>query len=203
MTRSTGMSARRTKPMALGIVQAFHGASDSVCGGGGPERSRPNSRRNVSRGRVQPVAGAAAGSGSRALREAPPQLPDRLGASAQRDAALLVDAAAADLGLGGPGLERALADRQPQRHAEQLGVGELLARAGGAVVEQRVEPERRAARRTAPRRRPAPGVPGLPRPTTSTSHGAMRPRPRDALARRRTARRPRRRCARARSRRSP
>ena len=35
-TRKTGISASRTKPIALGIVQTFHGWSRSVCGGGGP-----------------------------------------------------------------------------------------------------------------------------------------------------------------------
>ena len=71
------------------------------------------------------------------------------------------------------GLQRAPPDGQPQRHAEQLGVGELRARAGVAVVVEHVEPggaqllvepvgEPRARR-----------VPALPRPTSSTSNGAI------------------------------
>ncbi len=39
--KKTGMSASRTKPIALGIVHGFSGAPASVIGGGGPERSSP------------------------------------------------------------------------------------------------------------------------------------------------------------------
>ena len=78
----------------------------------------------------------------RGLREAGPQLGDRLGRALERQSARVVGAAAPDLGLDGTGLERALAEREPQRHAEQLGVGELLARAGVAVVVQDVDARR-------------------------------------------------------------
>jgi len=40
----------------------------------------------------------------------------------------------ATLGLDLPGLQRAPPDRQAQGHAQQIGVGELLPRPGGAVV---------------------------------------------------------------------
>ena len=49
--RKTGSSASRTKPIAFGIVHGFSGWPGSVCGGGGPERSSPDRRRNVSRAR--------------------------------------------------------------------------------------------------------------------------------------------------------
>ena len=40
-TRKTGMSARRTNPIALGIVQTLRGAPASVWGGGAYDRSTP------------------------------------------------------------------------------------------------------------------------------------------------------------------
>jgi hypothetical protein len=50
MTRNTGISARRAKPIALGIVHGRNGSPARVWGGGAPERSRPDSRAKVSRG---------------------------------------------------------------------------------------------------------------------------------------------------------
>src|SRR2546421_11805148 len=50
-TRNTGISAMRTKPIALGIVQGRSGAPGRVSAGRGPERSRPSSRRVLRRAR--------------------------------------------------------------------------------------------------------------------------------------------------------
>src|SRR5213078_2067482 len=68
-----------------------------------------------------------------------PQLSGRLSRSVERDRGLL--AAPADLHLDLSLLDAALADREADRHAEQLGVGELLPRASVAVVVDRVEAE--------------------------------------------------------------
>src|SRR3954470_11494548 len=67
-----------------------------------------------------------------------PQLRGRLGRPGERDRALL--AAAPDLHLPLAGLDAALAEREPDRAAEQLGIGELLPRARLAIVVQGVEP---------------------------------------------------------------
>src|SRR5690242_17631823 len=87
-------------------------------------------------GRARTGAGT---SGAPALREVPPQRDDRLRGPLQRHAAVLIGAPAADLRLDGPRLQRAPSERQAQRHAEQLGVGQLLARAGVAVVVEDVD----------------------------------------------------------------
>jgi hypothetical protein len=71
--------------------------------------------------------------------EAAPQLGHRLGGPLQGHAALVLDQAAAHLRLDPTGLERALAERQAQWTAQQLGVGELLPRVGRAVVEEDVQ----------------------------------------------------------------
>src|SRR5436190_23953299 len=68
-----------------------------------------------------------------------PQLSGRLSRSVERDRGLL--AAPAGLHLYFFLLDAALADREADRDAEQLGVGELLARAGVAVVVDSVEAE--------------------------------------------------------------
>src|SRR5215207_7652316 len=81
---------------------------------------------------------AAGRSAARALREAAPQVRRRARRALQPHAALL--ATAPQLRLDLPRLERAPADREPQRHAEQLRVGELRARPGVAVVVEHVEP---------------------------------------------------------------
>src|SRR3954449_6677566 len=59
-TRKTGISAARTKPIALGIVHGFSGAPACVAAGSGPERSRPTSRRE---GRGGGGGGRAGGAG--------------------------------------------------------------------------------------------------------------------------------------------
>src|SRR3954454_14470640 len=131
-TRTTGTSASRTNPIALGTVHGRHGAPGRVSGGGGPDRSSPDRRRNVRRGGGAP-------SGGPPLREPPPQLRDRLRGALERHAAVLVGPPPADLRLDRPRLQRAAPERQAQRHAEQFRVGELLARAGVAVVVEDVD----------------------------------------------------------------
>ena len=163
-TRNTGISASRTKPIALGIVHGLSGAPRSVC-----------RRRRARSGRGRTAAGSVSSAFCHAVRPAltaarararrPPPPPSS--GTRRRPPP------AADLRLDLAGLQRALADRQPQRAAEQLGVGELLARA------------RRRGRRRG-RRRPsaaqlvvellgaarAPSLPALPSATSSTSNGA-------------------------------
>src|SRR4051812_3060506 len=122
----------------------------------GPERSgsapgaRSRSRSAPSTGSTaprpgSPVAGARSGrgpraaetSGERALRDGPPQLGHRLGGVLERDGASVAPAAHLDLQLAA--LQRTAPDRDPQRAAQELRVGELLARPGITVVEEDVE----------------------------------------------------------------
>src|SRR4051812_8598307 len=71
---------------------------------------------------------------------AAPQLCGGLRRSVERDRRLL--AASSDLNLDLVLLDAALPDREADRHAQELGVGELLPRARVAVVVDRVEAER-------------------------------------------------------------
>src|SRR5688572_19869732 len=73
------------------------------------------------------------------LRECRPQVVRGLSRPLERDGARL--APAPDLRLDLAGLDRTPADRQPQRAADQLRVGELRAGAEVAVVVDHVEPE--------------------------------------------------------------
>src|SRR6476469_5361906 len=105
----------------FGIVQGRSGSPFWVCGGGGALRSRPKSRRTRPRPKIARAVGAVGEEPGGTLRS----LPHRQ----------LV------LGPGTPlgGLDHAVGedaapDDDSQRAAEQLGVGELLARAGGAIV---------------------------------------------------------------------
>ena len=164
-------------------------APGSVCGGGGPERSRPDRRRKVRRARS---TGASA--------TAPPTAS---AAPSQRDAAL--DSAPA------PHLRLELARTRASAGRPSAAAGTPSSSASAnfspgprvAVVVEDVQARARAARRRAARPASRSSVPGLPRPTSWTSNGASDARPGDARARRRTARPRRRRCAPGRCRRSP
>src|SRR3954470_10351784 len=123
-TRNTGTSASRTNPIALGTVHGRHGAPGRVSGGGGPDRSSPDRRRNVRRGRAPSTGGPATAP------RPPPRRPRAARRRPGRPAAVLVGPPPADLRLDRPRLQRAAPERQAQRHAEQFRVGELLARAG-------------------------------------------------------------------------
>ena len=119
-TRNTGISARRTKPIALGSVHGFSGWSD--------ERRRR--RRSGAVDPEQPARGETTlGSAHRApLRGASRHSSATASAApSTRHAPRLPAAAHLDLDLARR--QRALADGEAQRAAEQLGVGELLARA--------------------------------------------------------------------------
>src|SRR5204863_1551023 len=100
----------------------------------GPSRgaaARPGASAAVGR-RSGPGRPAAGTSG-----QACPKLRDRLDGAVERQRVLFL--AAPDLGVDLPGLQPAFADREPQRAAEQLRVGELLAGAALAVVVEHVE----------------------------------------------------------------
>ncbi len=109
----------------MGIVHGFRGRPTSVASGGGPERSTPNSRR---------FDGGPPGAQDRPRQSGR----HRLRRALKRHAAALTAAADLDLGLilgQGPA-----PNRHPERAAQQLGVGELLARIGLTVVVERLEP---------------------------------------------------------------
>src|SRR5690242_13383583 len=123
------MRASRKKPIPFGIVHGLSGWSDRVWRGGGPERSIPNRRFFV----IGLIAGRPVPSGRLV-----PELRDRLGGTLKRHAPGL--AAAADLHLDLALGEGTAADRDPQRAAEQLGIGELLPRPGVAIVVEDAQP---------------------------------------------------------------
>ena len=141
----------------------------------GPERSSPNSRRLVIRGLI----GAPAASGRRAHGSS--RQSSATDCAAPSSATARDSRPAADLHLDLPGGQRPPADGQPQRAAEQLGVGELLPRSGVTLVVERLAGRPPTARGTAGRRARAPAVPGLPSTTSSTSKGAIARGQRDAL----------------------
>ena len=182
-TRKTGISASRTKPIALGIVQTFHGWPRSVCGGGGPERSRPASRR-----KRQPRL-------LDALRRRLARLLDALGRRAPPARAACLRDRRPQLGHRLDGARPAA--RRPRRRAGRGGsappprpppasAGRPSAAAGSRAARRRrtSRPARRRGRRAAPRspaarsssyRRSAAASssePALPSATISMSHGA-------------------------------
>src|ERR671914_1065763 len=118
-TRNTGIKPSRTNPMAFGIVQGWSAWPRSVSGGGAPGRAGPLRRRPRGSGKTRP------------------KLRGRRGGALEGQRALLLGAP--DLHVHLAGLEASLADRQAQRAAEQLRVGELLPRAAVAVVVEHVE----------------------------------------------------------------
>ena len=130
----------------------------------------------------------------------PDERGDRVG-----DRQLVALARGAVLALDDAAGEALRADDDLHRHADEVGVGELHARARVAVVVEHVDAAPRRARRRAGRRPRAPSRPR--RPCRAARRGARRTaRARRATrcrARRGAPRRPRRRCARRRCRSSP
>ena len=193
-TRNTGISARRMKPIAFGIVHGFSGWSRAVCVGRRPGAVDPEQPPLVIGRARRPSARPAQGS---------PRHSSAIASAAPSIGTVARLAAPPDLDLDLARRERAAADRDPHRAAEQLGVGELLARArrrarrrasrSPSSLQLGVEPvgERPLLAALACRARPS-------RRRTARSRAATRSR-----ARRRTARPPPRPRAPARSRSSP
>ena len=173
-TRKTGISASRTKPIALGIVHGRSGWPASVSRRRRPravEARQPPEGQPRALGRVlHLLAGASAplARGQARVRHSSAAA----GAAPSSGSARLSCPRRTWTSIS-PAGERAPADGQPQGAAEQLGVGELLARPAPRGRRRSPRARPRAARRRAARRARAPRCPRLPRPTRWTSHGAI------------------------------
>src|SRR5687768_9853193 len=110
------------------MVHGRNGWPARVDAGAGPERSMPSSRRRPLRARSTGGIGASGSEAVIALINLAEQLLHAFGGRLRPDACLL--AAAPGLRLDLALRERTLAHGHAQRATQQLGVGELLARAG-------------------------------------------------------------------------